>query len=1350
MTWREVLKERMRALVLAAAFVVMASFSLVLAQGGGAGRGAAPAQVLAVPNEPLRVSVLPGDPQSGAAVEAVKELMRDPALSGIRFQVYPDLGLADADRRFLASSDLIVITPMNARSVADLTGADVKAALASGGRAFAIGTGLQPLEELGARSEAGLIPYASAGGRFNMVQLLRAALARTFRPGLTFAPPVTVPTRGYYDSVSERVFDTFDALSAAQFERDPATRGRPWVGVVFSRTSITGGDLGLVRAVATALEEKGLNALPVYSYPVDTDIDDLLVEASGTSRVDAVVALSMKLGNIPAKGVPQMLRIGAPVINAITLYAQSGAEWEASKGGVDIAERAWQLGGPELIGAVAPTVVASKERHVDPETGIAYVSTTPIPGRVELLAARIQKWVHLRVTPPAEKRVALVYYNYLPPGPSGVGAYYLNVLPKSLWQVEQRLAKDGYSMPGAPESEEELFAGVRAYGLNPLPDEDRAAYLDAIVKAGKAQLVAVSDYRTWFDASPQKVRTEMVAQWGEPEDSSIMTWRDPQGKPYFVIPGQRWGNVYVGPQPTRGWEQLVSAVLHSVALPPHHQYLAYYLWLQKTFKPDVMIHLGTHATHEWLPGKEVGQNADDYSELMVADVPQVYPYFVDNIGEGLQAKRRGMATIVSYMTPPFDRAGVNPDLMGLSEQIASLHAARDKGSLAAEALLDDVAARASKMGLLKDLSIELPPGAHLTDEQIEDIEHHVAEIRTKHTPFGLHTFGVAPSEEWREKTAEAILSYEPDLQGEERARRKQEFLDRMVASGPAELDALSDGLAGRYVSAGPGNDPLRNPDSLPTGKNFYGFDPQRLPTETTYQVGARLADDLVTGYRTRHGGEYPDRLLFNLFDTETQQHEGVVEGQVLALMGVRPTWDPRGRVTGVELIPRTELGRPRVDVTITPSGLYRDVMGAFLLLIDDAVSAVRAANEDDSPFARNVAKVKATLIARGVDEEQAGRLASVRIFGLATGTYGSNIEQITQADKAWNDEKTVADVYFNRMSHAFGQGMWGEKPTLDGKDLNLAGDLFKFALQDVKAVVHSRSSNTTASLDNDDFYQFLGGSALAARQVNGKTPEVLVSDLRNPKGPGKMMTLDRFMGEELRSRYLNPTWVQEMFKEGYAAGRFVEKVTDNLWGWQVTVPEAVDAAKWQEMYEVYVKDRFDIGIRQKLAEAGNLAALQAIVNRMLTAVDKNYWQPPSDTLAQLRAVQAELVPAVRAEASAAMQRASELDAARQSRSQTAPLQAAPSVAVSSLAPGASPAPRSSASRSVRPRTAQAAQPAAPQAQRDTVQGRVMEEVARSATSTPGRVLRWSLMMLVALAGVGALFGAGWWQEGRRS
>ena len=336
--------------------------------------------------------------------------------------------------------------------------------------------------------------------------------------------------------------------------------------------------------------------------------------------------------------------------------------------------------------------------------------------------------------------------------------------------------------------------------------------------------------------------------------------------------------------------------VHNIELPPHHQYLAHYLWLQQTFQADVMIHVGTHATHEWLPGKEVGQNADDFSDLMVSDVPQLYPYFVDDVGEGLQAKRRGMATIVSYMTPPFDRASLNPELSELSEQIAAVERASGNGALAADALLETIGTSAARMGLLKDLSIALRPGERLTDAQIHELEHHISSIASRYTPFGLHTFGVSPEPEWREKTADAILSYEPDLTRDERDRRKQDLLERMIAAGPAEIDALSAGLAGRYVTAGPGNDPIRNPDTLPTGRNFYGFDPQRLPTRTTYKVGAKLAEELIANYRAAHDGRYPDRLLFNLFDTETNQHEGVVEGQILALMGVRPKWDARGRV----------------------------------------------------------------------------------------------------------------------------------------------------------------------------------------------------------------------------------------------------------------------------------------------------------------------------------------------------------------------------------------------------------------------------------------------------------------------
>jgi cobaltochelatase CobN len=295
-------------------------------------------------------------------------------------------------------------------------------------------------------------------------------------------------------------------------------------------------------------------------------------------------------------------------------------------------------------------------------------------------------------------------------------------------------------------------------------------------------------------------------------------WRDARGKPYFLFPAQRWGSLVFAPQPSRGWEQDVRKLYHDVTLPPHHQYLAFYLWLQHEAKVQAMVHVGTHATHEWHGGKEVGFTAADPGEIFVGAVPQLYPYIVDDIGEALQAKRRGMATIVSHMTPPLDKSGLNPELRELAGLISDYGVAKEKGSLAPRAILDDIAARAGKMGLLKDIGV-----AAVDDASLDRIDDYLRDIGEKRSPFGLHTFGIAPTAEQRRATADAVLSLDAKLDADERARRQYALEAAMEQSGRAELDALVAGLAGRYVAAGSGNDPIRNPDSLPTGRNLYGL-----------------------------------------------------------------------------------------------------------------------------------------------------------------------------------------------------------------------------------------------------------------------------------------------------------------------------------------------------------------------------------------------------------------------------------------------------------------------------------------------------------------------------------------------
>jgi len=1261
---------------------------------------------------PIKISLLTGDAQSAAAIGAITELRRDPTLKDVTVRAFPRIELSEADRRFVRESDIIVGYPRYGALLRALA-PEIRIAADRGGFVAGVGGALDPdFADLGFKLDAALAAYFDGGGQANLVQMVRAALARKHFPSLKFLPASVFPEFGFFDHASRRAFARFEDYSATYLAEKPDRHDRPWIGVYFSRDTATAGQTELLSAINAALEARGFNALFGFGYPADAALPVLFLNTNGQSRVEAVVGLTLKIGNVPDKLAPLLAKLDVPILNAIALNSQSRAEWERSASGLDFIERSWQVGSAELAGAIAPTIVASKEKLVDVATGETYVMTMPIPERVERLADRVQALVRLRHEPPAAKRVAVIYYNY-PPGRASIGASYLNVLPQSLLQILNRLRADGFAANGAPTNADELFTAIRTFGNNPMPGTNVLTELDQLARSGRVQLLPVSEYRQWFDQLPASLRDTIRFKWGEPESSKVMVWRDDSGKAFLVLPSLRWGNLVFGAQPTRGWDQNIEAVYHDVTLPPHHQYLAFYLWLQKNFKADAMIHVGTHATHEWLPGKEVGFTAADTGEVLVGAVPQFYPFIVDDIGEGLQAKRRAMAAMITHLPPPLDRATLNPELREVSGILNDYHVAKEKGSVASADLLRNLAQRCEKLGLFKDLAITIAPEAQLNDEQIEEIEHHLKKIGERMTPFGMHTFGIAPDEAKRAATAEAILSLEPNLAPAEHDRRKTDLMARLEASGRAELDALSAGLAGRYIAAGPGNDPIRNPEALPTGKNLYGFDPARLPTVATYAAGSRLATDLIESYHKRHDGQFPDRLVFNLWGTETSRHEGVMEAQILALMGVRSKWDARGRVQGVELISRAELGRPRVDVTVIPSGLYRDLFPTLMLLLDQAVNAVKTDTSEDNPLLRNIAAARAELEAQGVSPADAGRFASVRLFSLPSGVYGTGLEQAIHHPDTWNDQHDVPNVFFNRMSHLFGQGFWGTR-AVGGTNWNLSPTVLRLALKSAKGVVHSRSSNVYGAIDSDDFYQYLGGTAMAVREVNGKPTEAFVADLSNPKA-GETMTLERYMGREMRARYLNPKWIAAMLKEGYAGARMIRQVTDNLWGWQVTLPETVDAAKWQEMFETYVQDRNKLDIREKFKAAENLASYKMMVDRMLTVVDKGYWRPAPETLAKLREMQADLAPAVAAEHATIAKRGE-----------------------TNLGPAPGPAPAPTLTASVLP----AAKPPP-----IVVKGRVLEENPRTS-SRSAAVAPWtSQMFLVGLAAL-VLIAIGWWRQGR--
>jgi cobaltochelatase CobN len=1165
----------------------------------------------------VTVSLLLGDTDSRATVMAVKSLQKQPEMKEVNFQVYLKNTLDDKQHQALQQSQLVFVQIMGSQlfnAVQD----DLKAVIQTSGKVYALYPESSKLSEdkkaIGLVDDETALTYHRAGGQENLTNLLRYVLNKE---GLIAASaietPKPLPEVGIYHVGDEKIYTDFASYEKACAD---CLANKPFVGIHFGRANLTAGQMATVQALAGELKKRGYNALPVFGYPPETALQQFFLTPDGKSRVEAIIGLTLKIGVTPATNAV-FEKLNVPILNAIVLSSQTEKEWQNSNVGLDVTERSWQIAGAELGGLIAPTVVASKEHLTDKETGLSYLEEHPIAERVQRAANRIDEWVKLRTIANHDKKLAILYYNY-PPGKENIGASYLNVLPESLWQLVERLKREGYNLENAPQTKEALFQDIKNFGTN-INKPDKTA-LNTLVKSGHAALFPVSEYQKLFAKFPESLRSKMVKDWGEPEKSEIMVWRDEKNVPFFVFPQIRYGNVVFTPQPTRGWEQDVKKLYHDVTVAPHHQYVALYLWLQHQFAADAVTHVGTHGSLEWLSGKEVGASESDPSDLLIGAMPHLYLYIMDDVGEALQAKRRSMAVIIDHLTPPFDKAGMQGELKELAGRINDYNVAKDKSATAAANQLVQLNQKAEEIGILKDLNLTKIEN----DEQIELVEHYIKEIAEKAAPFGLHTFGVAPTQELRQKTAEAILSLDKSLSDSQRKQKISELDKTILDSANAELDAFIAGLSGRYIKAGVGADPLRNPDALPTGRDVYGFDPSRMPSPTSYAQGEKLALELIENYKKEHG-QYPDKLTFNLWGVESSRHEGVMESQIFHLLGVKPVWDARGRISGVTAIPRDQLKHPRIDVTIVPSGLYRDLFGNLIKLLDDAVTLAKQQDEPDNFLRQHVAQTKAELIKQGVNAEQAEKLATVRLFTVPSGAYGTNLEKAIPLSNTWKDDKQLADIYFMRMSHLYGQGFWGDKS--DEKVPQLAVNLLKQALSGSKMVVHSRSSNVYATLDGNDFLQYMGGTAMAIRAVDGKSPETYVTNLSDPAN-AKQETLAKYMGREMRSRYLNPEWIKAMMKEGYSGARFVNMVVENLWGWQVTVPEVVDGAKWQEMYETYVEDKNQLDIKDKFREANNLLAYQAMVDRMLVAVKKGYWKADAKTVERLEKENAEVIKEV--------------------------------------------------------------------------------------------------------------------------
>ncbi len=712
----------------------------------------------------------------------------------------------------------------------------------------------------------------------------------------------------------------------------------------------------------------------------------------------------------------------------------------------------------------------------------------------------------------------------------------------------------------------------------------------------------------------------------------------------FLFPGVRFGNVFVGPQPPRGWE-LDEELLHAnLTFPPTHHYLAFYLWLREELEADAVVHLGRHSTYEFLPRKRVGLTLDDYPLLVADELPGIYPYIVDGIGEGIQAKRRGLAIIVDHLTPPLQTTPLYEDLLELRQLVESFEAAEaDADSPILAKSITRIREKVDALEIRRELEEELAAEHHMESvdlDQVDDdllvheVGHYLTELQERFMPMGLHIFG----KPWKpEATSMMLESMAGD--GEVSAATRQ----ALEASPGHEMGALLRGLDGGFVPPGKGNDPIRTPESLPTGRNFYAIDGSLVPSRIAHELGVELAAEA----RTNGDDEGSEGVI--LWASDTVRDEGVMVAFGMQLLGIRPVWNSRGILQGIERIPLAKVDERR-DVVFTTSGLFRDLYGNLLVWLDRAVllaldaSSTTIRNEHPElrealagalaplgslrspgtePIGRNrvalhwIRKTRKALAERPGEGARVGRRASLRIFGDAPGGYGAGVNRLVERSGAWTERGEVAAAYLQRMGHAYGEGVQGAP----------AHASFSASLTDVRRTYHGRASNLYGLLDNNDAFDYLGGLSLAVEHLAGKAPSNHVIHHADPENP-EMLGLRRALMQELRGEQLNPEYITALMNHGYAGARTMgSEFIEYLWGWQVTNPEIIDDWTWEEVKSVYLDDKYDIGVDDFLEAGHNVHVKTNILAVFLVAIQKGFWEADPETVRQLATDFAELVAA---------------------------------------------------------------------------------------------------------------------------
>lgn len=1066
-------------------------------------------------------------------------------------------------------------------------------------------------------------------------------------------PPEDVSAGGLWHPDAAARFRSAAEFRAWNTGRNTLPDDAPCVAIAVHETHLAFQQPRVVAALVREFEK--LDILAVAAVDMTPEYERLLLELQPA----AVVHTCHSRDSVEFRE-----KLDVPHLQSLFFRAQSIDAWLANAAaGLSPSEQAFQLTSQELLGAIEPLAAAGTTRGGGSEEDF-----TPIDERISHLAARAAAWVRLRKLPNSDKKIAVVYYDRemgkgeLMRG-SATGMF-MNA-PRSLVRVLHRLRDEGFGLDPVPNDENELLAWMMDHGrqIGAWAPE----VLDRLAISGDAVLVPTEKYLEWFEARvPERRRQEVIERWG-PAPGKFMTWgRD--GRSFIVIPRIALGNVVLLPQPLRG-EAHNPALVHDKATPPPHNYLATYFWLQEEFGADAAIHFGTHGSEFLLPGKASGLAGDDWPDLLLGRMPNINPWIVNNLGESTPVRRRAYAVSIDHLAPLTDAAGLSDELRNLHDDIHKWENL-DEGTLR-EKFRQLISRQVRAARLDEDMRLPGPADRLLSASEIERVTAYLHEIENETTPTSLHTLGEPPRDEelfpylvgcLRRPFLDALGTLigahaegETDGTHDEQALKKlaaealrlavrngltppeaiaaaaakpvdqalpQELIDGFalaarLASGFAdthrEIDGIVDALAGKFISPGPGNMPDRNQGALPTGRNLYVLNPEELPSRASWETGKLLIDRFLDE-RQRQTGALPKRVGFSLTPFAAYSDYGVMEAQMLYLLGVEPVWDERNVVVDVRLIPAAELKRARIDVFAAVTGYYRDLMPTRLHLLDKAVRLAASVDEPDNRVFANTQYVAAELQSRGLPTERARRLALARLFGPPPGESGSaNYYYLVERSGEWDSRENLVSAYLERARYAYSKDAWGE----------LAPEAYERQIQGTEAVLRNWSDRTRSPLSNKyDWFQ--GGSlALAVERLTGKRPDFILSDLRDADRPA-MVDAEDALRREFRVRLFNRRWIEGMMREGYAGADQVAVHVSNAFGWKIMRPDSVSDGVWNEIVDTYVRDKRGLAVRQWF-EAENPFAFQEVAEILLEAARKEYWDADAATLREVAAAYAQSV-----------------------------------------------------------------------------------------------------------------------------